>query len=160
MLMVNGLGQNHLKWLQVRRFYKDHVYFVDLWITFIHSWGGLEFQLKVCVEERKEKIWWYARKKWGFFIMTAFSPTFPEKNQNIIYIFLNHSVNERNKISWCGKLFALMDISAWRRAKFFLPNLESKGSELSGVVNLLEVDIYNCYGVFYCDVSLSITDCC
>lgn len=79
--MVNGLGQNHLKWLQVRKFSKDHVYFVDLWITFIHSWGGLEFQLKVCVEERKEKIWWYARKKchWGFFIMTAFSPTFPEK---------------------------------------------------------------------------------
>lgn len=140
--MVNGLGQNHLKWLQVRKFSKDHVYFVDLWITFIHSWGGLEVQLKVCVEERKEKIWWYARKKWGFFIMTAFSPTFPEKNQNIIHIFLNHSVNERNKFSWVWKTISSMDITAWRRANLFLAKSEFKGSEFSGVVNLLEVDIW------------------
>lgn len=47
-----------------------------------------------------------------------------------------------------------------KKSKFFLAKSESKGTELSGVVNLLEVDIYNCYGVFYCDVSLSITDCC
>lgn len=60
----------------------------------------------------------------------------------------------------CGKLFASMDITAVRRANLFLAKSESKGTELSGVVNLLEVDIYNCYGVFYCDVSLSITDCC
>lgn len=53
-----------------------------------------------------------------------------------------------------------MDITAVRRANFVLAKSESKGTELSGVVNLLEVDIYDCYGVFYCDVSLSITDCC
>lgn len=143
--MVNGLGQNHLKWLQVRKFSKDHVYFVDLWITFIHSWGGLEFQLKVCVEERKEKIWWYARKKWGFFIMTAFSPTFPEKKSkyNIYFpksfrqwkkqIFL---VVENYLLQWMKK------DAAWRRANFVLAKSESKGTELSGVVNLLEVDIW------------------
>lgn len=60
----------------------------------------------------------------------------------------------------CGKRFSSMDITAWRRAKFFLAKSESKGTESSGVVNLLDVDIYDCYGVFYCDVSLSITDCC
>lgn len=161
--MVNGLGQNHLKWLQVRKFYKDHVYFVDLWITlnFIHSWGGLEFQLKVCVEERKEKIWWYARKKWGFFIMTAFSPTFPEKKSKYnIYFPKSFRQWKKNYFPGCGKLFASMDITAVRRANLFLAKSESKGTELSGVVNLLEVDIYGCYGVFYCDVTLSITDCC
>lgn len=42
----------------------------------------------------------------------------------------------------CGKLFASMDITAWGRANFFLAKSESKGSELSGVVNLLEVDIW------------------
>lgn len=47
-----------------------------------------------------------------------------------------------------------------KKSKFFLAKSESKGTELSGVVNLLEVDVYDCYGVFYCDVTLSITDCC
>lgn len=47
-----------------------------------------------------------------------------------------------------------------KKSKFFWAKSESKGTELSGVVNLLEVDIYNCYGVVYCDVTLSITDCC
>lgn len=41
----------------------------------------------------------------------------------------------------CGKLFASMDITAVRRANLFLAKSESKGTELSGVVNLLEVDI-------------------
>lgn len=47
-----------------------------------------------------------------------------------------------------------------KKSKFFLVKLEFKGIELLGVVNLLEVDIYDCYGVFYCDVSLLIIDCC
>lgn len=41
----------------------------------------------------------------------------------------------------CGKLFASMDITAVRRANLFLAKSESKGTELSGVVNLLEVDM-------------------
>lgn len=60
----------------------------------------------------------------------------------------------------CGKLFVLMDIIVVRRVNLFLVKLEFKGIELLGVVNLLEVDIYNCYGVFYCDVILLIIDCC
>lgn len=60
------------------------------------------------------------------------------------------------KFFGCGKLFVLMDIIVVRRVNFVLVKLEFKGSELLGVVNLLEVDIYNCYGVFYCDVSLLI----
>lgn len=149
--MVNGL------------FSKDHVYFVDLWITFIHSWRGLEFQLKVCVEERKEKICWYARKIWGFFLWLHFHQHSRKKNQNIIYIFLNHSVNERNKFSWLWETICFNGhtaVTAVRRANLFLAKSESKGTELSGVVNLLEIDVYDCYGVVYCDVSLSITDCC
>lgn len=83
-----------------------------------------------------------------------------KKNQNIIYIFLNHSVNERNKFSWLWKTIFFNGHNCMKKSKFFWAKSESKGSELSGVVNLLEVDIYNCYGVFDCDVSLSITDCC
>lgn len=83
-----------------------------------------------------------------------------KKNQNIIYIFLNHSVNERNKFSWLWKTICFNGHNCMKKSKFFLAKSESKGTELSGVVNLLEVDIYNCYGVVYCDVTLSITDCC
>lgn len=93
--------------------------------------------------------------------MTAFSPTFPEKKSKYnIYIFLNHSVNERSKFSWVWETICFNGHNCMKKSKFFLAKSESKGSELSGVVNLLEVDIYGCYGVFYCDVSLLITDCC
>lgn len=93
--------------------------------------------------------------------MTAFSPTFPEKKSKYnIYFPKSFRQLKKNYFPGCGKLFASMDITAVGRANLFLAKSESKGSELSGVVNLLEVDIYNCYGVFYCDVTLSITDCC
>lgn len=128
--MVNGLGQNHLKWLQVRKFYKDHVYFVDLWITlnFIHSWGGLEFQLKVCVEERKEKIWWCARKKWGFYIMTAFSPTFPEKKSKYnIYFPESFRQWKKKKFSWLWKTICFNGHNCSKKSKFVFGQIRIQG---------------------------------
>lgn len=128
MLMVNGLGQNHLKWLQVRKFsISSFVYYVDLWITFIHSWGGLEFQLKVCVKERKEKIWWYARKKWGFLLWLHFHQHSRKKNQNITYIFLNHSVNERNKFSWLWKTICFNGRNCMKKSKFVFGQIRIQG---------------------------------
>lgn len=65
-----------------------------------------------------------------------------KKNQNIIYIFLNHSVNERNKFSWLWKTICFNGHNCMKKSKFcFWAKSESKGTELSGVVNLLEVDM-------------------
>lgn len=67
---------------------------------------------------------------------------------------------KKKLFSWLWKTIFFNGCNCMKKSKYFLAKSESKGTELSGVVNLLEVDIYNCYGVFYCDVSLSITDCC
>lgn len=75
--------------------------------------------------------------------MTAFSPTFPEKKSKYnIYFPESFRQWKKNYFPGCGKLFASMDITAVRRANLFLAKSESKGTELSGVVNLLEVDIW------------------
>lgn len=139
MLMVNGLGQNHLKWLQVRKFSKDHVYFVDLWITFIHSWGGLEFQLKICVEERKEKSDGMRGKNEDFSLWLHFHQH-SRKKKSKYNIYFPKSFRQ-----WKKQIFLVVENfnghNCIKKSKFFLAKSESKGSELSGVVNLLEVDI-------------------
>lgn len=61
---------------------------------------------------------------------------------------------------WLWKIIFFNGCNCMKKSKYFLVKLEFKGIELLGVVNLLEVDIYDCYGVFYCDVSLLIIDCC
>lgn len=94
--------------------------------------------------------------------MTAFSPTFPEKKSKYNIYF------PKSFRQWKKQIFLVVENfgicfngrNCMKKSKYFLAKSDSKGTELSGVVNLLEVDIYNCYGVFYCDVSLSITDCC
>lgn len=99
---------------------------------------------------------------WGktedFFFMTAFSLTFPEKKSKYNIYF------PKSFRQWKKQIFLVVENfnghNCIKKSKFFLAKSEFKGTELSGVVNLLEVDIYDCYGVFYCDVSLSITDCC
>lgn len=94
---------------------------MDLGITFIYSWGGLECQWKRCAEERKESMWGNSDdiSLWLHFQQHSQG----KKN------FLNHSVNESKKISWLGKIAFIYFNGHYcmKKKKAFLAKSESKG---------------------------------
>lgn len=95
----------------------------------------------MCRREKRKNLMVCKEKNEDFSLWLHFHQHSRKKNQNITYIFLNHSVNERNKFSWLWKTICFNGRNYMKKSKCFLAKSESKGSELSGVVNLLEVDM-------------------